>query len=81
MGSAKELYRTLEKKGRRRKKKGLIRGCTCWVINLSYMLPGNPDSPQLATVHQGPLPHLSSPENETWAWLTWAWQSWSSTVG
>lgn len=79
MGSAKELYRTLEKKGR--KIKGLTQGLYLLVINISYVLPENPDRPQLATVHQGPVPHLSSPENETWAWLTWAWQSRSSTVG
>lgn len=62
-------------------KKGLTQGLYLLVINLSYMLPENPDHPQLATIHQGTLPHLSSPENETWAWLTWAWQSWSSRFG
>lgn len=67
MGSAKELYRTLGKKDKNR--------AYSEIISAGYKPPlgaAQESSPRLATAHHGALTHLSSPENETWAWLTWA---------
>lgn len=66
MGSAKELYRTLGKRDKTWAYSGTVSaGC-----EPALALPENPAP--LVIAHRGAITHLSSPENDTWAWLTWA---------